>query len=169
MTSSHPADHPLSIPPLAHPERPAGPVCWPESERRLTTPDTISHWPRSASSPGLPLPVCSLGKSWTPQENCSSALWEASTLSLVPTASFLPSLLAPSPRILLPYYPLKHHSYSPLHTWLAFLSGYLFPFFTPPCPHLFLPQWILLFPLVPSFSCREIAPSLTIPPTFLCF
>lgn len=168
MTSSHPADHLLSIPPLAHPERPAGPVRWLESERRLTTPDTISHWPGSDSSPGLPLPVCSLGKSWTHRRS-SSALWGASTLSLVPTASFLPSLLAPSPRILLPYYPLKHHSHSPLHTWVAFLSRYLFLFFTTPCPHSFLPQWILLFPLVPSFSCREIAPSRTIPPTFLCF
>lgn len=95
VTSSHPADHPLSILPLAHPERPAGPVCWPKSERHLTAPeDTVSHWPRSGSSPGLLLPVpwANLGPH---RRTVPLPCGELTPSALSPAAAFLPSLLAP--------------------------------------------------------------------------
>lgn len=113
-----------------------------------------------------PATPCSLGSSWAPQ-NCSSAFYGSHTCSPVPSSLFPPSLLVTSPRILLFQCPLKYHRYSHPHTWPAFLSGYLFLFFTT-TSNSFLPWWILILPSVTSFF-RCVKRPIPILSTFLFF
>lgn len=164
MTSSTPADHPLYSPPSSHPK--ASGTCMLAWIREASD----NSWTPSPTDPVWLSPV-SWHPLFAPWANLDPqgeflCLVGASTLSLVPTASCF--LLAPSPHIVTII--LKHRAATHPSHLVGLLVKIFISVFHTTLPRLrSFPSGYYLFPLIPSFSCREIAPSLTIPPTLLCF